>query len=69
MLFCSQMDNVDPKQRRASDGVLCVVKETDKAPSRGRLSPSLPYKLEPGAASSDQALSETNATFAPFIYF
>uniref|UniRef100_A0A1A8HYK2 Tripartite motif containing 66 n=2 Tax=Nothobranchius kuhntae TaxID=321403 RepID=A0A1A8HYK2_NOTKU len=42
-----KFDVMDPKQRRASDGVLCVVRETDKSPSRGHLSPSLPYKLEP----------------------
>ncbi|XP_017297681.1 tripartite motif-containing protein 66 [Kryptolebias marmoratus] len=42
-----KFDIVDPRQRRASDGVLCVVKETNKVPSRGCLSPSLPYKLEP----------------------
>ncbi|XP_041862641.1 uncharacterized protein trim66 isoform X2 [Melanotaenia boesemani] len=43
-------DSVDPRQRRASDGVLCVVKETlsDMAPSRRHLSPSLSYKTEPG---------------------
>ncbi|KAM7424191.1 hypothetical protein PAMA_000502 [Pampus argenteus] len=39
---------MDPRQRRASDGVLCVVKETsvDSAPFRGR-SPLLSYKTEP----------------------
>lgn len=39
----------DPRQRRASDGVLCVVKETsfDMAPSRGYRSPLLSYKTEP----------------------
>ncbi|XP_013882112.1 tripartite motif-containing protein 66 [Austrofundulus limnaeus] len=42
-----KFDVMDSKQRRASDGVLCVVKETEKTPPRGRLSPSLPYKLEP----------------------
>jgi len=43
---------MDPKQRRASDGVLCVVKETssDTAPSRGHKSLLLSYKTEPGAA-------------------
>lgn len=42
---------MDPRQRRASDGVLCVVKETSPhtAPSRGHRSP-LSYKTEPGAA-------------------
>ncbi|XP_031701865.1 tripartite motif-containing protein 66 isoform X1 [Anarrhichthys ocellatus] len=41
--------SMDPKQRRASDGVLCVVKETlsDTAPSRGHQSPLLSYKTEP----------------------
>ncbi|KAF7662392.1 hypothetical protein LDENG_00237920 [Lucifuga dentata] len=45
--------NMDPKQRRASDGVLCVVKETssDMFPTRGQaawcLSPLLSYKTEP----------------------
>ncbi|XP_041794289.1 tripartite motif-containing protein 66 isoform X2 [Chelmon rostratus] len=41
--------SVDPRQRRASDGVLCVVKETstDTAPSRGHRSPLLSYKTEP----------------------
>ncbi|XP_056269396.1 tripartite motif-containing protein 66 [Pseudoliparis swirei] len=40
---------MDPKQRRASDGVLCVVKETssDTAPSRGHKSLLLSYKTEP----------------------
>ncbi|XP_073319947.1 tripartite motif-containing protein 66 [Pagrus major] len=40
---------VDPRQRRASDGVLCVVKEasSDMAPSRGHRSPLLSYKTEP----------------------
>ncbi|XP_062271641.1 tripartite motif-containing protein 66 [Scomber scombrus] len=39
----------DPRQRRASDGVLCVVKETsfETAPSRGHRSPLLSYKTEP----------------------
>ncbi|XP_069549504.1 tripartite motif-containing protein 66 [Brachyistius frenatus] len=42
-------DIMDPRQRRASDGVLCVVKETstEMSPSRGRLSPLLSYKTEP----------------------
>lgn len=50
-LFCSQYATVDPRQRRASDGVLCVVKETssETAPSRGHRSPLLSYKTEPGA--------------------
>ncbi|KAM8894540.1 tripartite motif-containing protein 66 isoform 2-T5 [Spinachia spinachia] len=41
--------SVDPKQRRASDGVLCVVKETssETMPSRGHRSPLLSYKKEP----------------------
>ncbi|XP_029284477.1 tripartite motif-containing protein 66 [Cottoperca gobio] len=41
--------SMDPRQRRASDGVLCVVKETssDTAPSRGHRSPLLSYKTEP----------------------
>ncbi|XP_074473006.1 tripartite motif-containing protein 66 [Sebastes fasciatus] len=41
--------SVDPKQRRASDGVLCVVKETSSntTPSRGYRSPLLSYKTEP----------------------
>ncbi|KAL3065509.1 hypothetical protein OYC64_015640 [Pagothenia borchgrevinki] len=40
--------SMDPRQRRASDGVLCVVKETSPhtAPSRGHRSP-LSYKTEP----------------------
>ncbi|KAK5874010.1 hypothetical protein PBY51_018998 [Eleginops maclovinus] len=41
--------SMDPRQRRASDGVLCVVKETSPhtAPSRGHRSPLLSYKTEP----------------------
>ncbi|XP_031180091.1 tripartite motif-containing protein 66 isoform X2 [Sander lucioperca] len=41
--------SMDPRQRRASDGVLCVVKETssDTAPSTGHRSPLLSYKTEP----------------------
>ncbi|XP_015231439.1 PREDICTED: tripartite motif-containing protein 66-like [Cyprinodon variegatus] len=39
-------DIMDLKQRRASDGGLCIVNETDPTPSKG-LSPSLPYKTEP----------------------
>ncbi|XP_070691819.1 tripartite motif-containing protein 66 [Pempheris klunzingeri] len=41
--------SIDPRQRRASDGVLCVVKETssDAAPPRGHRSPRLSYKTEP----------------------
>ncbi|XP_034737000.1 tripartite motif-containing protein 66 isoform X2 [Etheostoma cragini] len=41
--------SMDPRQRRASDGVLCVVKETssDTAPSTGNRSPLLSYKTEP----------------------
>ncbi|XP_070762168.1 tripartite motif-containing protein 66 [Enoplosus armatus] len=41
--------SMDPRQRRASDGVLCVVKETssDTVPSRGHRSPLLSYKTEP----------------------
>lgn len=45
--------SMDPRQRRASDGVLCVVKETssDMSPTRGQsprhLSPLLSYKTEP----------------------
>lgn len=42
---------MDPRQRRASDGVLCVVKETstDTVPFRSHRSPLLSYKTEPGA--------------------
>ncbi|KAM9764652.1 tripartite motif-containing protein 66 isoform 1-T2 [Menidia menidia] len=42
-------DRVDSRQRRASDGVLCVVKETLSAmtPSRGNLPPTMSYKMEP----------------------
>lgn len=41
---------MDPRQRRASDGLLCVVKETssDMVSSRGHRSPVLSYKTEPG---------------------
>ncbi|KAM4743839.1 tripartite motif-containing protein 66 [Anableps anableps] len=39
-------DIIDLKQRRASDGGLCVVSETDSTQSKG-LSPLLPYKTEP----------------------
>ncbi|XP_044049533.1 tripartite motif-containing protein 66 [Siniperca chuatsi] len=41
--------SMDPRQRRASDGVLCTVKETlsDAVPSRGHRSPLLSYKIEP----------------------
>ncbi|XP_077941549.1 tripartite motif-containing protein 66 isoform X2 [Gasterosteus aculeatus] len=41
--------SVESKQRRASDGVLCVVKETssETVPSRGHRSPLLSYKKEP----------------------
>ncbi|XP_035508440.1 uncharacterized protein trim66 [Morone saxatilis] len=41
--------SMDPRQRRASDGVLCVVKETssDTVPSTGHRSPILSYKTEP----------------------
>ncbi|XP_014855481.1 PREDICTED: tripartite motif-containing protein 66-like isoform X2 [Poecilia mexicana] len=39
-------DMIELKQRRASDGGLCVVNETDSIQSRG-LSPSPPYKTEP----------------------
>nr|XP_019954233.1 PREDICTED: uncharacterized protein LOC109636745 isoform X2 [Paralichthys olivaceus] len=41
--------SVDPRQRRASDGVLCVVKETssDMALPRSHRSPLLSYKTEP----------------------
>ncbi|XP_037304573.2 tripartite motif-containing protein 66 isoform X2 [Pungitius pungitius] len=41
--------SVDRKQRRASDGVLCVVKETasETELSRGHRSPLLTYKKEP----------------------
>ncbi|KAK2854001.1 hypothetical protein Q5P01_006662 [Channa striata] len=40
--------SVDPRQRRASDGLLCVVKETpDFPPSRGHRSTLLSYKTEP----------------------
>ncbi|XP_074523380.1 tripartite motif-containing protein 66 isoform X2 [Halichoeres trimaculatus] len=40
---------VDPKQRRASDGVLCVVKESssEMPPYRRHRSPLLSYKTEP----------------------
>lgn len=54
VLFCSQYTSVDPRQRRASDGVLCVVKETSTetvAPS-GHRSPLLSYKTEPGAGNT-----------------
>ncbi|XP_068587051.1 tripartite motif-containing protein 66 [Cebidichthys violaceus] len=46
--------SMDPKQRRASDGVLYVVKETssDTAPSRGHQSPLLSYKTEPDRSFS-----------------
>lgn len=49
-LFCFQYTSVDPRQRRASDGVLCVVKESlsDVASSRVHRSPLLTYKTEPG---------------------
>ncbi|XP_061598781.1 tripartite motif-containing protein 66 [Cololabis saira] len=42
-------DIMDPRQRRASDGVLCVVKETSSqtTPLRGGFPPSLSYKMEP----------------------
>ncbi|XP_022047978.2 uncharacterized protein trim66 [Acanthochromis polyacanthus] len=45
----TKYDIMDPRQRRASDGVLCVVKETlsDVTPSRGHMSPLLSYKTEP----------------------
>ncbi|XP_008288642.1 tripartite motif-containing protein 66 [Stegastes partitus] len=45
----AKYDIMDPRQRRASDGVLCVVKETlpDLSPSRRHLSPLLSYKTEP----------------------
>ncbi|GAA6233659.1 tripartite motif-containing protein 66-like isoform X1 [Lates japonicus] len=48
---------MDPRQRRASDGVLCVVKETssDMAPTRGHHSPLLSYKTEP-----DQSFTYVN---------
>ncbi|KAM9860542.1 tripartite motif-containing protein 66 [Aulostomus maculatus] len=41
--------SMDPRQRRASDGVLCVVKETssDLIVTRGHRSPLLSYKTEP----------------------
>ncbi|KAE8297011.1 Tripartite motif-containing protein 66 [Larimichthys crocea] len=41
--------SMDPRQRRASDGVLCVVKETstDTVPFRSHRSPLLSYKTEP----------------------
>ncbi|XP_045889481.1 tripartite motif-containing protein 66 [Micropterus dolomieu] len=41
--------SMDPRQRRASDGVLCTVKETlsDAVPTRGHRSPLLSYKTEP----------------------
>ncbi|KAI3377931.1 hypothetical protein L3Q82_009060, partial [Scortum barcoo] len=41
--------NMDPRQRRASDGVLSSVKETSSvtAPSRDHRSPLLSYKTEP----------------------
>nr|XP_020465414.1 tripartite motif-containing protein 66-like isoform X2 [Monopterus albus] len=40
---------MDPRQRRSSDGVLYVVKETssETTPSRGHRAPLLPYKTEP----------------------
>ncbi|KAM3626231.1 uncharacterized protein V6R79_025138 [Siganus canaliculatus] len=45
----SKCTSVDPRQRRASDGVLCVVKEAsgDVGPPRGHRSPLLTYKTEP----------------------
>ncbi|KAM9409414.1 tripartite motif-containing protein 66 isoform 2-T4 [Pholidichthys leucotaenia] len=45
----NKYDMMDPRQRRASDGVLCVVKETLSAAAlvRGRVSPLLTYKTEP----------------------
>ncbi|XP_059205360.1 E3 ubiquitin-protein ligase TRIM33 [Centropristis striata] len=45
----TKYNSMDPRQRRASDGVLCVVKETssDMATSRGYRSPLLSYKTEP----------------------
>ncbi|XP_051234459.1 uncharacterized protein trim66 [Dicentrarchus labrax] len=45
----NKLASMDPRQRRASDGVLCAVKETssDKVPSRGHRSPLLSYKTEP----------------------
>lgn len=53
---------MDPRQRRASDGVLCVVKETltDVDPPRGHLSPVLTYKMEPGAGECHQLISQIN---------
>ncbi len=53
---------MDPRQRRASDGVLCAVKETSSviALSRGHRSPLLSYKTEPGAGKS----YFTNAIFS-----
>ncbi|XP_035986658.1 tripartite motif-containing protein 66 isoform X2 [Fundulus heteroclitus] len=41
-----QCDILDLKQRRASDGALCIVNESDSTQTE-RLSPSLPYKTEP----------------------
>ncbi|XP_029984764.1 uncharacterized protein trim66 isoform X2 [Sphaeramia orbicularis] len=40
---------MDPRQRRASDGVLCIVKETSAVshPPKGHRSPLLTYKTEP----------------------
>ncbi|CAN9507109.1 unnamed protein product [Ophioblennius macclurei] len=45
----NQHDVMDPRQRRASDGLLCAVKSTssNSAPSRGHLPPLLSYKMEP----------------------
>lgn len=44
---------MDPRQRRASDGLLSTVKESSRstAPPRGHRSPLLSYKTEPGTAN------------------
>ncbi|XP_029001314.2 LOW QUALITY PROTEIN: tripartite motif-containing protein 66 [Betta splendens] len=47
--------SVDPRQRRASDGLLCVVKEASSASSRVHRFPLLTYKTEP-----DQSFTYVN---------
>ncbi|XP_056880592.1 tripartite motif-containing protein 66 isoform X3 [Takifugu flavidus] len=50
-------DTMDPRQRRASDGLLSTVKESSRstAPPRGHRSPLQSYKTEP-----DHSLTHTN---------
>lgn len=62
VFFCSQYASTDPRQRRASDGLLCVVKETssDMVPPRGHRSPLLSYKTEPGAGKTSNLLPQVN---------